>query len=146
MEQHKLNLHEPIDFIFDEDSEKTKIPRGWELMKDAARDDIRSLMGDMPIFRDDEKTMPLQAADLYAWWAFKWQREGVKNWATDLPFPWPKNRNIARMAVYFGAKSFLYDISKMLENLARNPQELEYAKSIMPEGWDKEPFTPADQF
>jgi hypothetical protein len=144
--QRKLNLLEPVDFIFDEDSEKTKIPRAWELIKNAARGDIQEMIGDMPIFRNDVKTMPLQAADLYAWWALKWQREGVKDWATEQPFPWPKNRSIARMAIYFGRKSFLYDISKTLENLARTPQELEYAKSLMPEGWDSEQFTPDPQF
>lgn len=144
--QRELGLSEPIDFIFDDESEKTKIPRAWEQMKTAARDDIREMIGDMPIFRDDIKTMPLQAADLYAWWAFKWQREGVQNWVREQPFPWPKYRNIARLGVYFGRKSFLYDISKMLENLARNAEEREYAKSLMPEGFDREPFIPDDQF
>jgi Protein of unknown function (DUF3800) len=144
--QRQLNLLEPVDFIFDDESEKAKIPHGWDLMKRAARGDLQELMGDMPIFRDDVKTMPLQAADLFAWWVFKWQREGVRNWATDLPFPWPKYRNVQRISVYFGRNSFLYDISKMLENLARTPQELEYAKSLMPEGWDSEQFTPDAQF
>jgi hypothetical protein len=115
-------------------------------MKTAACDDLREMIGDMPIFRDDVKTLPLQAADLYAWWAFKWQREGVRNWVREQPFPWPKNRNIARLGVYFGRKSFLYDISKALENLARNPEEREYARSLMPEGFDREPFIPDDQF
>jgi len=146
--QQQLGLSEPVDFIFDDDAEKTKIPRGWELMKNAARPDLSVLMGDMPIFRDDKKTMPLQAADLYAWWAFKWQREGVADWAKEQPFPWPKNRNIARIGIYFGRKSFLYDISisKTLENLARNQREVDYAKSIMPEDWDKESFIPDEQF
>jgi hypothetical protein len=85
--QHKLNLLEPIDFIFDDDSEKVKIPVGWELMKSTAMPEISCMMGDTPIFRDDKKTMPLQAADLYAWWAFKWQREGIEGWAKNLPFP-----------------------------------------------------------
>jgi uncharacterized protein (DUF1697 family) len=89
-------------------------------------------MGDMPIFRDDAKVMPLQAADLYAWWILKWQREGVKDWATEMPFPWSKKRKIQSLAVYFGKLSFLYDISNMLQNLARTEEELQYAKSLMP--------------
>lgn len=133
--QHEFKLLEPVDFIFDNDSEKVKIPMAWDLMKSAARDDIGRLMGDMPIYRDDEKIMPLQAADLYAWWVLKWQREGIQDWATDQPFPWSKKRNIQRLAVYFGRKSFLFDISKTLEGLARNSEELEYAKSLMPEDW-----------
>jgi hypothetical protein len=133
--QRELDLAEPVNFIFDEDSEKSKIPRAWDLIKKAARSDLSTLMGNMPVFRDDAKTMPLQAADLYAWWVFKWQREGVVDWATNLPFPWPKSRNIPRLAAYFGRKSFLFDISKTLESLARTPDELEYAKSLMPEDW-----------
>jgi hypothetical protein len=138
--QRELNLLEPVDFIFDEDSEKVKIPRAWDLMKAAARDDISGLMGDMPIFRDDGKVMPLQAADLYAWWALKWQREGIKDWAMELPFPWSKKRNIQRIAAYFGRLSFLSDISMMLQELARSPEELNYAKSLMPreEDWRDE--------
>jgi hypothetical protein len=141
--QRQLNLLEPIDFIFDYDSEQSKIPRAWEIMKKAARADISVLMGDMPIFRDDTKTMPLQAADLYAWWALKWQRDGVTDWATELPFPWPKNKNIPRLAVYFGRKSFLFDISKSLENLARNEEELKYAQSLMPEDFQEEKIIPS---
>jgi hypothetical protein len=135
--QREFNMLEPIDFIFDEDSEKVKIPRAWELMKNAAREDIGSLMGDMPIFRDDQKVMPLQAADLYAWWVLKWQREGGKEWAIDMPFPWSKRRKIQSLSIYFGRLSFLYDISNTLQNLARNADELHYAKSLMPseEAW-----------
>ena len=140
--QRKLNLLEPVDFIFDDDSEKVKIPRAWELLKKAARGDISTLMGDMPIYRDDVKTMPLQAADLYAWWALKWQREGIADWATNQPFPWPKKRNIQRIAVYCGRYSFLYDISKMLEKLARTPAELQYAQSLMPEDSHFPPISP----
>jgi hypothetical protein len=133
--QRQLNLLEPVDFIFDNDAEQTKIPRAWSLMRNAARPDISALMGDLPVFRDDKNTMPLQAADLFTWWAFKWHREGVRDWATNLPFPWPKNRDIPRLAAYFGRKSFLFDISKTLEQLARTQTELEYAKSLMPEDW-----------
>jgi len=141
--QRQLNLLEPIDFIFDNDAEKTKIPRAWDLMKNAARADISALMGNMPTFGDDKNTMPLQAADLYAWWASKWHREGVQDWATNLPFPWPKKRNIPRLAVYFGRKSFLFDISKTLEQLARTSSELEYAQSLMPEDWRESPAVPS---
>ena len=42
-----------------------------------------SMMGDTPIFRDDKKTMPLQAADLFAW-CF---RNGTAN-PSDLSFEW----------------------------------------------------------
>jgi Protein of unknown function (DUF3800) len=130
--QRQLNLLEPVDFVFDDDSEKVKIPRAWELMKAAARSDLSEMMGDMPIFRDDTKVMPLQAADLYAWWVLKWQRERFKDWAKDPPFPWSRKRRVQSIAVYFGRLSFLSDISMTLQGLARSAQELSYAKSLMP--------------
>ncbi len=135
--QNLIGLNEPIDFVFDDESEKVKIPHAWDLMKIAAQPETARFMGDTPIFRDDKKVMPLQAADLYAWWAFKWQREGVRDWATLLPFPWGAKKNIPRIAAYFGRRSFLFDISKTLEVRARNDSELEYAKSLMPSHWEE---------
>ena len=140
--QKELNLSEPVDFIFDEDSEKVKIPAAWEPMKQAAPGNVSSLMQDMPIFRNDEKIMPLQAADLYAWWALKWQREGIEDWATRLPFPWAVKKNIPRLAAYFDRRSFLFDISKMLENCARTPAELKYGQSLMPNEWQESTVIP----
>lgn len=86
--------------------------------------------------------MPLQVADLYAWWVLKWVREKVENWSIDLPFPWEKRKNIQSLAAYFGKRSFLFDISKFLEELARTSAELEYAKSLMPEEWQESSIIP----
>jgi Protein of unknown function (DUF3800) len=104
--QHEFKLLEPVDFIFDEEGEKVRIPRAWEILKTAARGDIGQLMGDMPIFRDDAKVMPLQAADLYAWWILKWQREGVKDWGKEMPFPWSKKRKIQSLASTLADSAF----------------------------------------
>lgn len=133
--QKRLDLLEPIDFIFDNDSEQEKIPRAWKHLKAAAAPPISQMMGEMPIYRDDKKTMPLQAADLYAWWVLKWQRENIADWAYKMPFPWEKKKNLKSLSAYFGRKSFLSDISNMLQNLARNDLELQYARSLMPPPW-----------
>lgn len=142
--QKELNLLEPVDFIFDDESEKVKIPRAWEIIKRVPNlADITNLMGDMPRFCDDKRTMPLQAADLYAWWVLKWMRDGVEDWATNLPFPWEIKKNIPRLAAYFGKRSFLYEISTNLEKLARTPEELKYARSLMPEEWQESSKIPS---
>src|SRR5262249_25967288 len=57
----------------------------------------RQLMGDTPTFRDDERYLPLQAADLYAWWILKWHREGDSTGVEKLNFPWGANRKINRL-------------------------------------------------
>src|SRR5205085_5928908 len=33
------------------------------------------MMGDTPIFRSSHAVMPLQAADMYAWWVRHWQQD-----------------------------------------------------------------------
>lgn len=131
--QCKMHIFEPVNFIFDNEAEKEKILSSWEIIKSAAQDDIRNLFGDTPIYRDDKTTIPLQVADLYAWWVLKWERERVEGWANEFPFPWTKKKSIQSIAMSFGRNSFLYDISKALEGLARTPEELAYAKALMPD-------------
>jgi Protein of unknown function (DUF3800) len=133
--QERLNLLEPVNFIFDDESEKEKIPRAWSLMKDAMPPSMSRLMGDTPIYRDDKKSMPLQAADLYAWWVLKWQRENAADWGHKMPFPWEKKKKFQSISAYFGRRSFLADISYQLQGVARNEDEFRYAKSLMPEGF-----------
>jgi hypothetical protein len=95
--QFLMRMTEPIDFIFDNQSEKGALIDSWELFKFAASSRIRPLLGDTPAFRNDETVMPLQAADLYAWWVLKWHREGDANAGVrDLKFSWPAQRKINR--------------------------------------------------
>jgi hypothetical protein len=49
-----------IDFVFDFQPGKA----AWERFLEVAPEEIRPLVGDYPIFRDDKTTLPLQAADL----------------------------------------------------------------------------------
>ncbi len=87
-----MGLEEPIDLIFDNDTEKTPIISGWDTLKATAAPQFQKLMGDTPIFRCDDKVLPLQAADLYAWWVRKWQLENIADWWLTLPFPWGAKR------------------------------------------------------
>jgi hypothetical protein len=54
-----------INFVFDIRPGKVEIvTQAWEKFAEVAPEEIRPLVGDYPIFRDDETTLPLQAADL----------------------------------------------------------------------------------
>jgi hypothetical protein len=90
--QDQLDLNEPIDFIFDDQSEKSRIFTVWDAVKNTMRPDVRARVGSDPIFREDHKFMPLQAADLLAWWARKWHREG--RGGTRVPFAWERKRQL----------------------------------------------------
>lgn len=57
-----------LDFIFDEQGDVGKQAVGWwDAMKALVPPGRRALLGNPPIFRNDRKFLPLQAADLYAW-------------------------------------------------------------------------------
>jgi hypothetical protein len=65
-------LTTPCDFIFDEqEGFSAEVQAQWstfkETLRENSRSDLPTLVGDMPIFRDEKCFLPLQAADLYAW-------------------------------------------------------------------------------
>jgi hypothetical protein len=107
--QDQVGISEPVDFIFDDQSEKAYIAEIWDFLRAAAHRDIKSKIGASPIFRDDVDFMPLQAADLYAYWVRKWHLEGRGD-RLNVPFPWKVRRkfNIVNLEITEGhlRKSF----------------------------------------
>lgn len=136
--QGELGLDEPVDFIFDEDSERVRIPEAWELMKQASVPEAAALMGDIPIFRSDTKIVMLQAADLLAWWILKWERERIPDWEEKLPFPWKIERDIPRLTMRFRERDFLIEKAKGLAKFARSEDDLRYALSLVPDDEEEE--------
>jgi len=58
----------PIDFIFDEHGAIGAEAAVWyEAIKSMQSPEVSRVLGSSPIFRDDVKVLPLQAADLLAW-------------------------------------------------------------------------------
>jgi len=72
----RLPADAKIDFFFDDHSNKNKIRKMWDSYMDAREPEKRALYGDEPRFEDDRAFLPLQAADLWAWWVRKWCRDG----------------------------------------------------------------------
>ncbi len=130
--QNELGLTDPVDFIFDSENESINTLKYYRLIKENSAPEA-SLMGDLPIYRKDQETMPLQAADLYAWWVRKWEEQGVSNWAETLPFPWGIQKDMPRLVMNFEEKDFRIEFSRSLAKAARNQSEREYAMSILPD-------------
>jgi hypothetical protein len=64
---HLLDLHEPVTFVFDEQSRgKKQILEAWDSFE-AFSPVPACRLGGSPRFEDDEKFLPLQAADFCAW-------------------------------------------------------------------------------
>lgn len=57
-----------VDFVFDEQGEIGDEAASWYLeIKDAYPPEARAFFGAKPVFRDDSLVLPLQAADMLAW-------------------------------------------------------------------------------
>lgn len=77
---------QPINIFFDQQGEAKMVLEAWNIM--AKQNADMKAFQTAPIFSDDEKTLPLQAADLLAWWARKnWVEHGTFNNQKWL-FPW----------------------------------------------------------
>ena len=62
----------PVDFYFDDKSEKGPILAAWDAFLSDKPPEVKKLYGSHPIFESDKRLKPLQAADLWAWWRRKW--------------------------------------------------------------------------
>jgi hypothetical protein len=71
-----LPREEKIDFIFDNQSEKGVIYSVWDDYLRSKSPHSRNLYGSTPRFEDDNDLLPIQAADLWAWWVRKWYKDG----------------------------------------------------------------------
>ena len=63
----KIIGSEPIDFYFDAQGEERHIHSIWSEFLDRRSEEERIYYGSLS-FRDDKDFLPLQAADLWAWW------------------------------------------------------------------------------
>jgi hypothetical protein len=62
-------VSEKVDFIFDvQPGQSDAVWESWARLREAAPPDVKRLLCDYPIFRDDKTTLPLQAADLSVGW------------------------------------------------------------------------------
>jgi hypothetical protein len=103
--QHRLGLTGRVDFIFDEQvMEKSTIIDSWSAFKLLA-EAPKELLGDTPSFRNDQTTLPLQAADMCVWIA---RRRFLK---TVPPLPWIRKKEIL-------ALEFVWTEQEMRDRLA----------------------------
>ena len=114
-----MGIDEPVDFIFDNESEKANLSGIWPMLKLSSAPAFRKNVGREPEFMNDDDTPPLQAADFYAWWVRKWTIDGVTDWAEKLPFPWGMKRDIRRLGAEFGERDFILEFEKGLSPEAR---------------------------
>ncbi|MBZ9768152.1 MULTISPECIES: DUF3800 domain-containing protein [unclassified Mesorhizobium] len=65
--QDALELKGPVNFIFDDQMmEKKKVRRDWARYRSLLQGRQKPI-GNMPVFENEERVLPLQAADMMAW-------------------------------------------------------------------------------
>lgn len=139
--QHKLKIDEPVDFIFDEESEEAAVLEGWDWIKvgNSVDSSYTKFIGGRPTFLDDKKVLPLQAADLWAWWIRKWEIERIKDGVKYLKFPWGAQREIPRLHMHYKEKDFLRMFNEITPEainsfLCTDPKAILRARKIREEG------------
>ncbi|WP_072816856.1 DUF3800 domain-containing protein [Bradyrhizobium erythrophlei] len=70
-----------VDFYFDNRMEEGFISATWDDYMSSRPDETKNRYGAKPIFGNDQTFLPLQAADLWAWWVREWYEED----ASELP-------------------------------------------------------------
>lgn len=113
--QHLLKIDEPVDFIFDETGEEEHCVAAWKEIRKYSRPEVRKLMGDIPSFKNDEKVLPLQAADLLAYWVREWERQGVQGQLENMKFPWDRHKTIPGLSFRFEEKDFIVEFNKIFD-------------------------------
>ena len=118
--QTRMGLHEPIDFIFDEQSEKNKVLSAWAGYVNNVPKDVQELTGVEPRFESDTKSLQLQAADLFAWWIRKlWLTHGTTLMGGKVGFPWEVKRTIPWLATEFDERGLYEELLKVRRAIDR---------------------------
>jgi len=76
----EIPADEPVDFIFDRQTEMKAIYEIWEQYLATREPDARKRYGAVPRFEDDEDFLPLQGADLWAGAVRRWAEQGDGAW------------------------------------------------------------------
>lgn len=76
--QEILPSKEKVQFIFDDNSSKVLVRKIWDEYMGNRPPEIRELYANEPRFENDREFLPLQAADLWAWWVRHWAETGQK--------------------------------------------------------------------
>ncbi len=112
-QQKRMGISEPISLVFDkEETAQERAIGAWCNLKKNSPPQIQALMGSTPIYEDDKKVLPLQAADFFAWWVRKWEKQGVE-WTEKYPFPWKTDRGFVGLHARLQEEEFVAEMASV---------------------------------
>lgn len=119
---------EKIDFYFDDQSQKNRIIAMWDNYIKNRPEEIRNYYGETPRFENDGDFLPLQAADLLAWWVRKMYAEETPEKIRTLDFGTfkpAKNRKLLRIEISYNEEQ-LVTVLKRIVRTQLGPNHLIY--------------------
>lgn len=118
-----IPVDQPVDFIFDDRSEKRMIRKIWDEYLESRPADVRRLYGQEPRFLYDQQFLPLQAADFWAWWVREWDEAGVlvDRLQDRHTWPWPRGeRDFPKYHIDITEDKLVWELKRMLREMIGN--------------------------
>jgi hypothetical protein len=95
----RIGHEEPVEFVFDSQPDQMpKMLQGWELFVAVSGNAHKHLLTKPPTFQDDKLALPIQAADLHAWWVRKMCDSYLTGKAERIP-PFPDGKEVLSLPV-----------------------------------------------
>jgi hypothetical protein len=113
----KIGLDRKVKFIFDrQKGAAPRIAEAWEFFEQRGNDALHALMGGAPSFESSYEYLPLQAADLSAWWIRRQMEDRAKGKAPP-EFPWKIKDSIPSLAMRFSEEHLVRDYHLIIQGM-----------------------------
>ena len=122
-EHASMGLREQIDFVFGDQAEKDAIRAHWARYKLPIATETDQFTENDPLFCSAEDSLPLQAADFWAWWVREWEENGIPDGVARLEFSssgssWNGERDIPRPSMRFSKDDFKKEFARSIDNIS----------------------------
>lgn len=120
----------PIHFIFDQRSEEKKILDAWDVLVASLPHRARKRLPSKPRFENDKEVLPLQAADLWAWWCREtWEVCGGKIPGNIFPVPWGQPEEIGCGIFAWSAEKLQQEVERVYNSLSGRPHKTQHKQT-----------------
>ena len=122
-EHASMDLRERVDFVFDDQAEKDAIRAHWNRYKLPIATETDQFTENDPLFCSVEDSLPLQAADFWAWWVRNWEENAILDGVARLEFSsggssWSGERNIPRPSMRLSKDDLKKEFARSFENIS----------------------------
>lgn len=117
-------IQERVDYFFDQQGEAGQIIAAYQRLLESDPDNRRDIPRRLPKFEDDEEFLPLQAADMCAWWYRHRYEERGTLLGEESPFPWEAIGRRRGAVCEFDRESIHERLSEIAAQMALDRREV----------------------